>query len=99
VRADVPWDAGGSGDALHHPVDVAPVDRLAAGRPKDERAGGALAAAGLQDAQDGDGQRHGGGLVALADQVQHPVPAEGVGVVPDLHAAASEARSALIPNR
>ena len=33
----------------------------------------------------GHGQRHGGGLVALADQVQHPVPAQGVGVVLDPH--------------
>jgi hypothetical protein len=37
----------------------------------------------LQDPQDWDGERHGGRLVALADQVQDPGHAERVGVVLD----------------
>ena len=52
-------------------------------RAEDERAGGAFAAAGLQDAEDGNGQRHGRRLVALADQVQDPVAAQGFRVVLD----------------
>ena len=68
-----------------HPVGVASVDRVAGDRPEDQPACGALPAAGLQHAQDGDGQRHGGRLVALADQVQHPIAAQGVGVVLDPH--------------
>ena len=66
-----------------HPVDVAAVDRLAGDRPQDQRPVGALAAAGLQDPEHRDGERHGGGLVALADQVQDAVPAQGLGVVLD----------------
>ena len=46
---------------------------------------GALAPASFQDPEHRDGQRHGGWLVALADQVQHPVSAQGVGVVLDLY--------------
>ena len=44
---------------------------------------GAFAAAGLENPENRHGQRHGGGLVALADQVQHPVAAQGLGVVLD----------------
>ena len=66
-----------------HAVDVASVDRVAGDRSQYQRPGGALAPAGLQDPQDGDGERHGSWLVAFADQVQHPVSAQGVGVVLD----------------
>jgi hypothetical protein len=85
VRADVPRDASGFRDPGDHAVGVASVDGLAGDRSQDQWPVGALAAAGFQNAQDGDGQRHGGGLVALADQVQHPVSAQGVGVVLDPH--------------
>ena len=44
---------------------------------------GAFAAAGLEHPEDRDGDRHGGRLVALADQVQHAVAAQGLGVVLD----------------
>ena len=37
----------------------------------------------LEHPQDQDGDRHGGGLVAFADQVQDAVPAERLGVVLD----------------
>ena len=72
VRADPPRDAG-----LARP-----------GRPSGRRRGGrrqpgaqkqdqgpvvALAAAGLEGAEDGDGERHGGGLVALADEAEDAV--------------------------
>src|SRR5665647_505555 len=36
VRADVPWDAGGLGDAGDHAVNVASVDRLSGQRPQDQ---------------------------------------------------------------
>lgn len=39
----------------------------------------------LQDTQDWDGQWHGGGFVALADQVQDPVSAQDLAVVLDPH--------------
>jgi hypothetical protein len=81
----VPRDAGRLGDPGHHPVGVAPVDRLAAQRSQDQRAAGALATAGLEDAQHRDGDRHGGGLVALADQPDDAMPSQGVGVVLDPH--------------
>jgi hypothetical protein len=44
---------------------------------------GAFAAAGFQDPQHRDSDRHGGGFVAFADQVQHPVTAQSLGVVLD----------------
>lgn len=77
--------AGRRGDAGDHPVRVAPVDRFPGERPENERAVGALFAAGLQAPRDWDGDRHGGGPIALADQVQDPVPVQGVGVVLDPH--------------
>ena len=40
-------------------------------------------AAGLEHPEHRDGEWHGGGLVALADQVQDPVAAQGLGVVLD----------------
>jgi len=83
VWADVAWDAGGFGDPGDHAVGVASVDRVVGDRSLYQRPGGALALAGLQDPEDRDGQRHGGRLVALADQVQDPVSAQGVGVVLD----------------
>ena len=85
VRADVAWDASSFRDPGHHAVGVAAVDGLAGYRSQYQRPAGALAAAGLQDAEQQDGQRHGGGLVALADQVEDPVSAQGVGVVLDPH--------------
>ena len=48
VRADVARDPCGLRDPRHHPVDVAPVCRLAGDRAQHQRPGGALAAAGLQ---------------------------------------------------
>lgn len=66
-------------------VGVAAVDRLARDRSKQESPGCALAAAGFQDAEDGHGERHGGRLVALADQVKHSVASQGLGVVLDPH--------------
>ena len=44
--------------------------------------------AGLEDPEHRDGDGCGGGLVALADQVQDPVPAQGLGVVLDPSLAA-----------
>jgi hypothetical protein len=79
----VPWDAGGLGDPGDHPVGVAAVDWLAGRRPQHQRAFGAFAAAGLENPQHRDGEWHGGGLVALAHQAQHPVAAQGLGVVLD----------------
>jgi len=39
VGADAPGDLGGLGDALHHPVHVAPVDRASGDRPQRQRPG------------------------------------------------------------
>jgi hypothetical protein len=64
----VPGDAGHRGDLGDHAVRVASVDRVAAQRSQDERALGALPAAGLEYAKHRHGDRHRGGLVALADQ-------------------------------
>ena len=77
VGADVPGDARGLGDPGDHAVDVAPIDGMAGDWSQDQRAAGALATAGLQDTEHGDSQRHRGGLVALADEVQHPIAAKG----------------------
>jgi hypothetical protein len=85
VRADVPWNAGDRGDPGDHPVRVATVDGLLRNGSQDEGSGGALAAAGFQDAEDGHGDRHGGGLVALPDQVQHLMASESLGVILDPH--------------
>ena len=79
------WDAGDLCDPGDHPVGVAAGDRVARDRSKEESPGGALAAADLQDAQDGHGDWHGGGLVSLAEQVQHSVTSQGLGVVLDPH--------------
>jgi len=83
VGADVPRDLSGFRDPNDHAVCIASVNRLPGDRSQHQSPAGALPPAGLQDAQDGDGERHGGGLVALTDQVQHPVSAQGVGVVLD----------------
>jgi hypothetical protein len=83
VWADVPRDAGDRRDPEHHPVDVSSVDGLAGGRPQDQWPVGALSAAGLEDPEDRDGDGHGDGLVAFADQVQDTVAAQRVGVVLD----------------
>ena len=85
VRADVPGHPGGFRDPAHHSVAVAAVDRLARDRAQDQGSVGAFSTARLENAQDRDGQRHGRWLVALADQVQHPVPAERLAVVLDPH--------------
>jgi len=66
-------------------INVASIDRLARDRSQQQRPGGPLAPAYLQHPHDRDRQRHRGGLVALADQVKHPVATESVGVVLDLH--------------
>jgi hypothetical protein len=50
---------------------------------KDQGSGGACAATRLQHPQDAHSQGHGGGLVALADQVQDAVAAQRLGVVLD----------------
>jgi hypothetical protein len=42
-----------------------------------------VAAAGLEDPEYRDGERHGGGLDALADQAEHPVSAQRFLVVLD----------------
>jgi hypothetical protein len=75
----VPWNTCHLGDAEDH----AAVDRLAGRWPQDERSINALAAAGFEDPEHGDGDGHGGGLAALADQVQDAVTAQGLGVVLD----------------
>ncbi len=85
VRADVPRDAGGLRDPQHHPVDVTAIDRLPGGWPYNQRAIGASTAAGHQDPEDRDGEGQGGGLAAVADQVEDAVPAQGFGVVLDPH--------------
>ena len=64
-----------------HPVGVAAVNRFA--RVRHERSFGAFAPAGLENPENRHGQWHGGGLVAHADQVQHPVAAKRLGVVLD----------------
>jgi hypothetical protein len=69
----VPWDVSGFGDSGDHAVGVASVDRVAGDRSQYQPPGGPLAEAGVQDAEHRDGQWHGGGLVALADQVEDPV--------------------------
>jgi hypothetical protein len=51
--ADVPWDAGGLGDASHHPVNVAPFNRPPGTRAQDQRPCGTIAAAGLQNRSTG----------------------------------------------
>jgi hypothetical protein len=81
VRADVSRNAGHLRDPGNHAVGVAAIDRSARQRPEDEGSGGAFPAARFEDAQDGDGEGHGGGLVALSDQVQHAVAAQGLAVV------------------
>jgi hypothetical protein len=73
--ADVPRDPGRLRDSLDHSVRVASVDWVACQWAQDQRPGGAFAAAGLEHSQDGHGDGHGGGLVALADQVQDAVAA------------------------
>jgi hypothetical protein len=84
VGTDVARDAGGSGDADDHPVDVASVDGLAGHGPQDERTFGALSLTGFEHPEDWHGDRHGRGLVALPDQVQDPVAAQGLAVVLDV---------------
>ena len=83
MGADVSWDSRGLRDASHHPVDIAPVDGPSGDGPQNQRPAGALPTAGFEDAQDRDGERHGGGLVALADKVQDSMAAHGLGVVLD----------------
>jgi len=100
VRADVARDAGGLGDADDHAVTVAAVDRVAGERTQDQWPFGPFAPAGLQHPKHRDGQRHSGWFVALADQVQNPVPSQRLAVVLDPHRrSASDARRALIPSR
>ena len=48
-------DARDRRDARDHPVHVASVDRLPGDRPKHQRPGRALAAAGFQGPEHGDG--------------------------------------------
>jgi hypothetical protein len=76
-------DPGGLRDAGDHAVSVASVDRLAGDRSQHQRPGVALAPTGLQHSEHRDGQRHRGGLVALADQMQNPVAPQRLGVVVD----------------
>jgi hypothetical protein len=73
------WDAGDLRDPGDHPVDVASVDGIARDRPQDEWSGAALAAAGFQDAEDGQVSGMVAGLVAFADQVQHSVASQSLG--------------------
>ena len=85
VRADVTRDPGSLRDTGDHPVRVAPVDRPARRGAQDQRTGGPLAAARLQDAEDRDSQRHGcrqhlarrttrGHAVLAADTAGHSKP-------------------------
>jgi len=83
VRADVPGDAGCLGYANDHPVGAASVDRVAGCRPEDQWPFGSLCAADLEYSEYRDGEGHDGRLVALADEVQDSVPAEGLLVVLD----------------
>ena len=100
VRADVTGDASRLRYPQHHPVDVATVDRRTRHGTQDQRPGDAFTATGFQNSQDWDRQRHGGGLVALAHQVQDPEASHGLGEVLDIRtAAASDARRALMPSR
>ncbi len=73
--------------ALNHPVDVAAIDGLPGHGSQDQTSDGAFCAACLEDSEDRDGKGHGGGLVALADEVQHAMVTEQVGVVLDPHYA------------
>ena len=68
VWADVSWDACGFRDPGDHAVNVAPINRVAGDWPQHQRPCRSLATASLKDAEDRDGQWHGGGLVAFADQ-------------------------------
>lgn len=96
VRAGVPGYAGGLRDAGDHAVGVPSVDRLAGDWSKHEPAAGPLTWARLKNTKDQEGERHGGRLVALADQVQDPVAAQGVGVVLDPHRRSLQPRGALM---
>lgn len=51
------------------PVAVTAVDRFTRHRPQHEWTVSAFSAAGLEDAQHRDRQRHGRGFVSLADQM------------------------------
>ena len=46
------WDGGGLRDALHHPVGVAAVDRVACERAQDQVPGDALATASFKHSKD-----------------------------------------------
>ena len=83
VRADVSWNAGDLGDPGDHPVGVAAVDRLTRHGAQHEGPVGTFSSACLEDSQDGNGEWHGGGLVALTDQVEDTVPTQGLAVVLD----------------
>ena len=83
VWADVAGDGRCFRDAGDHSVGVSAVDGAAGHGAQDESSLGTAAAAGLEDAQHRDGDRHGGGLVALPDDVQYSVSAQCFGVVLD----------------
>lgn len=77
VWGDVARDPSGRRDPGDHPVAVAP----SIGFPDRGRSTGGPSVrsprAGLEDPKNRDGQRHGGGLADLADEVQDPVSADG----------------------
>jgi hypothetical protein len=83
VRADVSRDLCHRRDSDHHPVGVATVDGISRVRPKHQRSRRPIAAARLESPEYRDGDRHGRWLVAFADQMKHPVPAQGFAVVLD----------------
>jgi len=67
------------------PCGRRPVGRSRCRRPVTAPAARRSAPPGRPPGPAGRGRWHGGGLVALADQVEHPVSAQGVGVVLDPH--------------
>ncbi len=74
MRADVERGAGGLGDAADHAVGIAAVGRLSTLRPQDERASAAFTATGSEDPEDGDRDRHGGGLLPLPTRCRTRCP-------------------------
>jgi hypothetical protein len=83
VGADVARYARGCGDPDHHPIDVASIYRSSRHWTPDQRPFGAFAAADFKGPQDRHGDRHRRRLVALAHQMQDPMPAQGLVVVLD----------------
>jgi hypothetical protein len=85
VRTDMSGDSGGPGNPSDHAIGVALVNRVASQWSQDQATADPFTSARFEDTQDWDGDGHCRGLVAFADQVEHAVPAECLGVVLDLN--------------